>query len=267
MYDAFLMSRAGATEALILRASRFGDYHKQLELLSPELGLLKAVAYGACKGKSRLVGTSDPYSSSRLQLYRNPVKNQYKVSDIDVIESYEGIRIELHRTYAAALVSEVMIAAYAGGGPDYSYPYGLLRRILKLISGADREICRRAVFQFLVRFLAHAGFLGYGDECARCGTLFRRDETATVSLKDEGLCCSSCSGHEDPPVSPGMRRYISSALEQPLSRAMEIGPDVELSRGLVRMLSAVLDSTLQRKVRSFDVFFSFDIYSSTGVQQ
>ncbi len=266
MYDALLMSRAGATEALILRASRFGDYHKQLELLSPELGLLKAVAYGACKGKSRLVGTSDPYSSARIQLYRNPVKNQYKVSDIDVLESYEGIRAELYRSYAAALTAEVMIAAFAGGGPDYSYPYGLLRSTLRLLNRSDNDGCRRAVFQFLIRFLAHSGFLGYGDECARCGTLFRRDETTSVSLKDEGFCCSGCSDPNDPLVSPGMRRYMDRALELPLSRAIEIVPDGELSRGLVQMLSAVLDSTLQRKVRSFNAYFSFDLYSSAGVQ-
>ena len=256
MYDAHLMSRAGATEALILRASRFGDYHKQLELLSPDLGLLKAVAFGAFKGKSRLVGTSDPYSCARLQLYRNPVKNQYKVSDIDVLESFEGIRMELYRTYAAALVSEVTIAAYAGGGPDYSYTYGLLRRTLGLISNSNEETCRRGIFQYLLRFLAHSGFLGFSDQCARCGRDFQPAENTFLSLQDEGLCCTACSGRNDPEVSPGMRRYMGSALEFPLSRALEIGLDTGLTRGMIRILASVLDSTFQRPVRSFNVYFN-----------
>ena len=163
------MSRASVTEALILRASRVGEYHKQLLLLTPDTGLVKALAFGAFKGKSRLVSASDPYSHARIHLYRNPVRDLLKITDIEVIHTYEGLRNDLERSYAAALLAELVAASYGGGGPDYRYPFGLLRRCLMVLETGDARAGRRTVFQFLLRFLLHAGFLGSPGECGRCG--------------------------------------------------------------------------------------------------
>ena len=48
------MDRNYTTEAVVLKTRRFGDFHKSVTILSPERGIINAVAHGAYKGKSRL---------------------------------------------------------------------------------------------------------------------------------------------------------------------------------------------------------------------
>lgn len=246
------MSRATLTDALILRASRIGEYHKQLLLLCPESGLVRATAFGAYKGKSRLVSTSDPYSYARLHLYRNPVRDQIKVSDIEILTSFEGLRNDLARSYAAALVAEVTIASYAGGGPDYSFPFGLLRRVLSRMDAADPELTERLVFQYLLRYLLHAGFFHIEMECASCAG----KAPAFFDRRSSEFLCHDCAPDGSREVSPGLLRYLGSTVEMPLSRALEIGLDRRVRAGLITVLADLLDETMQREVRSFGVYFT-----------
>lgn len=249
------MSRASVTEALILRASRVGEYHKQLLLLTPDTGLVKALAFGAFKGKSRLVSASDPYSHARVHLYRNPVRDLLKVSDIEVIHTYEGLRSDLERSYAAALLAEVVTASYAGGGPDYRYPFGLLRRTLSFLESRDGKEGRRGVFQFLLRFLLHAGFLMAPAECSRCGTGFGTLDEVFFDSRDGELICTACATGDALPVSAGVRRYMEGAMKFPLSRALEIGIDATLEGGLVDLLRELLQGTLNLQLKSFENYF------------
>ncbi|WP_319562263.1 DNA repair protein RecO [Marispirochaeta sp.] len=253
------MSRTSVTEALILRASRVGEYHKQLLLLTPDAGLVKALAFGAFKGKSRLVSASDPYSHARVHLYRNPVRDLFKVSDIEVIHTYEGLRNDLERSYAAALLSEVLASSYAGGGPDYRYPFGLLRRTLWYLETGDRREGRRGVFQFLLRFLLHSGFLGAPGECGRCGTGFGPFDEVLFDSRDGELICTACSVEGALPVSAGVRRYMEGAMKFPLSQALEIGIDDSLEQGLVDLLRELLQGTLNLQLKSFEIYFGIPV--------
>jgi len=246
------MSRATLTDALILRASRIGEYHKQLLLLCPESGLVRATAFGAYKGKSRLVSTSDPYSYARLNLYRNPVRDQIKVTDIEILEAYEGLRSDLARSYAASLVSEVTIASYAGGGPDYNFPFGLLRRVFSLMDESDVEATERLVFQYLLRYLLHAGFFHLEQECASCAG----EKTSFFDRRGGEFLCHACAPEGSLPVSPGLLRYLRDASELPLSRALGIGLDRRVRSSLISVLAELLDETMQREVRSFGAYFA-----------
>jgi DNA repair protein RecO (recombination protein O) len=250
------MSRASQTEALILRASRMGEYHKQLLLLTPDSGVVKAVAFGAFKGKSRLVSASDPYSYARLHLYRNPIRDQFKITDIEVLQSFEGLRSNLGRSFAAVLLTELTTASYAGGGPDYRYPFGLLKRSLGLLAQADTEQCERIVFQYLLRFLTFAGFLHPCEECGQCGRRIERSEEVFFSLREADLVCGGCADDGSLGLSPGVRRYIDSALTLPLSRALGIGLDLRARSALIRLLRELLGTTMQTPLRSFEAYFS-----------
>ena len=250
------MSRASLTEALILRASRFGEYHKQLELLSPETGVVKAAAFGACKGKSRLVSVSDPYSHVRLHLYRNPLRDLVKITDIEVLHNYEGLRSDLTRSYAAALLAELTLVSYAGGGPDYRYPFGLLKRSLMHLEGAGEELVERIVFQYLLRFLMHAGFIHAPAECGHCGRPHAEGVGLFLDSREAEFLCGECADSDATPLSAGLRRYIEGAQTLPLSRALEIGLDRKLTSALIRLLRQLLAATLPNPLRSFETCFA-----------
>ncbi len=48
------MYRSISTQAIVIRRERSGEFHKNLTLLTSDLGLINATAYGAYKMHSRL---------------------------------------------------------------------------------------------------------------------------------------------------------------------------------------------------------------------
>ena len=89
------MNRNLRTESIILRTRRIGELHKGLTCLTRSCGIIDVIAYGAGKGKSKLSGMVDPFSLLYMYLYYDPVKDSYKVSDIEQRAIFPGIRSEL----------------------------------------------------------------------------------------------------------------------------------------------------------------------------
>jgi len=75
------MYRSISTQAIVIRRERLGEFHKSLTLLTSDLGLITATAYGAYKMHSHLRVGSEPFTWSSTVLYHNPVKKSYKVTD------------------------------------------------------------------------------------------------------------------------------------------------------------------------------------------
>ena len=56
------MYRSISTHAIVIRRERSGEFHKSLSLLTTDLGLINAIAYGAYKMNSGLRMGSEPFT-------------------------------------------------------------------------------------------------------------------------------------------------------------------------------------------------------------
>ena len=104
--------RTVSTSAIVIRRERMGESHKDLVLLTADLGLVRATAYGAWKMHSTLRTGSEPFAHSLARLYHDPVRNTYKVTDLEVRESFDGLRADLGRIEAASLWAEVVLEVH-----------------------------------------------------------------------------------------------------------------------------------------------------------
>ncbi|MDA3939799.1 MAG: recombination protein O N-terminal domain-containing protein [Spirochaetia bacterium] len=102
------MNRNIKTDSIILRSRRIGELHKGLSCLTRSHGIIDAIAYGAGKGKSKLAGLVDPFSLLYLYLYFDPVKDNYKISDIEQRTIFPNIRLELGKFYIASFWAELI---------------------------------------------------------------------------------------------------------------------------------------------------------------
>ena len=92
------MERNIKTQAVVLSVRRFGDLHKAVTLLSPDLGLLDAIIFGGRKGKKTALAPL--FSISEMQLYHNPVRNEHSV--VEAVSSFVPMNIteDLACTYS-----------------------------------------------------------------------------------------------------------------------------------------------------------------------
>ncbi len=240
------VSRYFTADALILRVTRFGEYHKRLWLLTVELGIIDAVAYGAFKSKSKLAGVCDPFGRITAHLYFEPVKKNYKLTDAEPTSLYPEIRNDVRRYYAASLLCEIVLATYAGGD-EHRRLHKVLHTAFALLEHADEETCDYLVIQSLYRFL---GVIGYPPElsvCSLCGRHVEKKEHLYVSHGGV-VTCGSCKSPESSLLSAGARGYLvhteNMTLEKGVAVTLEETSRRGAKRSLIRIVQGVVETPL-----------------------
>ena len=98
-------------QGIVLRGYPFGEADRVVVLLSPNHGMVRAVAKGIRKTKSRFGGRLEPFNQVDLVLYEG--RNLDTVTQVTPIEVYPHLREDLEKlavagamTEAAALVAQ-----------------------------------------------------------------------------------------------------------------------------------------------------------------
>lgn len=242
------MTRNTRFEAVILKARRFGEIHKSVTMISPEEGLVSAVAYGAHSHKGRLRGLVSPFHRGICYLYTNPVKDQHKVTDFDVRDYYSGIRESIDRFYAASLWAEVLLKSYAGGGEGEPVYRLFLEAMSVLEATPHRTAVRRTTAQFLWRYFGLIGSRPEADRCVSCGREIGAAEDRWYGPFATGLACAGCAGEASRRLAPGAVRYITDTESKSLAGAVEVGLGetaiAQLSGFLFSLAEGILEDRL-----------------------
>lgn len=231
----------------MLRKTRVGEIHKSLTLFSRQRGLIHAIAHGAFKIKSRLRMTSEPFQVVRAYLYHDPVRDQYKITDMESLAALDGIRKSVQRYYAASLWAEVVIRSY-GGGDSFPLLYDLLADALRLLAAAPDRLVPLLSIQVLLRFL---DLLGQRPDVVHCGLCASELDTragAYLSADEQMLVCSQCARPTALHLPAGALRYLQSTLQMPLEAALRIVLEERSLKALKEtayfLVQAVLETNL-----------------------
>jgi DNA repair protein RecO (recombination protein O) len=241
------MFRSSVTEALVLKKTRVGEIHKALTMLCRDRGLISAMAYGAFKIKSRLRTTSEPFHQVRVYLYHDPVRDQYKITDMESLAALEGIRASVQRFYAASLWAEVAIRSY-GAGENFTDLYHLLVEALLLLEHSSVRQVLLLNCQVLLRFLAILGQRPDLHHCGTCSAELNDSAGAYLSREEHTLVCSRCTRPTALHLPPGALRYLQMTLKMPLEAALRIGLEEQALQDLKAssyfLVQAVLETNL-----------------------
>jgi DNA repair protein RecO (recombination protein O) len=246
------MQRSSQTPAIVLRKARVGEIHKSLTLLTPGRGLLLAMAYGALKFGSRLATASEPFHLLKAWLYHDPVRDQYKLTDVESLEPHDELRRSVAKFYTASLWAETCLKSY-GGGQESAALFDLLAEALRLLDRAPAGREPTLSVQFLARFLAVSGHRLELAECGRCGLAFETQATVFVSREEGSLVCSACRGDGSYlSLPPGARRYLSVTASMPLEQAAAVGLEQGSLAALRAALYLLVQASLEAPLKSLD---------------
>ncbi len=111
--------RSYTVDAIVVRANDFGEADRLITLLTPFRGLVRAVARGARKPKSRIGGNVDLLRHVRVSL--NHGRSLDSVSQVETQNGFRSIRADLART---------SIGLYLAGGSYECDDREVARRVL-----------------------------------------------------------------------------------------------------------------------------------------
>ena len=245
--------RHSATQAIVLQSRAIGEIHKSVTLLTPGHGLISAIAHGAKKMGSRLRSTTEAFCLSRAYLYLDPVRKSYKITDMEGIRLYGGIRQQLGRFYSASLWAEVLIKSFAGGDQTEA-SFELLRRCLDSCDTASDSEVGLLTSQFLWRYLRFTGFALELASCSDCGRSLASDEPFILSSETDACVCARCAARagETTRLPAGARRYLLTTERMPVDQALRVGMSQDVESALNSFLYQHVEKILDVKLNALD---------------
>lgn len=240
------MERNISIEGIVLTNRRWGELHRKITLLSPELGVFDAVAYGARKGK--LAGGIEPCTIGTFYLYHNRARSEYSLKDVQPIGSTGSLREDIVRLYIAHAMVEMALRMHGG---DYGVLYRIMGSFLVLLQ--EQSIDPRLVLiQFIWKFIGIMGLQPDLRSCPICFTSYDESEILSFNTGLHTACCAQCGDVDtegfELAMGPGARRYLllTKGLEESDSVSIELSETATLRmiRYLMRYVTNILGQPL-----------------------
>lgn len=238
------MQRTSSTDALILRTNRIGEIHRGVVMLTPDDGLIRAIAHGAGSARGKLRGATVPFCLGRAYLYTNPVSRSTKVTDMDAVEFFTGIRGNLKKYYTASLWAELVLKTFANGGAAAEL-FDLMRDALTELDRRPSPDADNVSIQFLWRFLRLAGSGPDLEHCACSGETLDPRAPAWYSRTEDGFCAEGLAHDQSIQWSPGIRAFFRHANALSLQDALKVAPPAGSVTTMKRVLYVIVQDLVE----------------------
>ncbi|MBC6481245.1 MAG: DNA repair protein RecO [Hormoscilla sp. GM7CHS1pb] len=148
------MSRTYKATGINLKGMPLGEYDRLLTILTPEFGVIRAVAPGARKHKSQFAGRSGLFVVNQLLIAQG--RNLDKITQAQTLESYPGLSANLTKLTASQYLAELVLLQALSGQPQEEL-YELLSEHLRRLENAPLHTVMAHLTQAVFHLLAIAG--------------------------------------------------------------------------------------------------------------
>jgi len=190
------------TRAITANAINYGESDLVVTLVTEAEGVAKALAKGAAKSLKRFSGCFEPFTGIEVSYRPGRGESLGRISSADVLSVRDGIRTDLGRIRAGAVMLE-LASRITVPPDDYARAYGLLDSALDELAVSSDPAALLAGYWIL--YMAVAGYPVTHEVCVCCG----RDMAGTVHYPGgEGCVCGGCDAGRHPEFNRGLTGFI-----------------------------------------------------------
>jgi DNA repair protein RecO (recombination protein O) len=200
------------TESLILKTYDLADADKIVLFLAREEGIVRGVAKGAKRLKSRFGSGLEPFTVVRLTYFQKEVLELVSIQKTELISSYFASASDPEFLQKFSYLADILIESSPPHDPNETL-YRMVRACLDAAVNDPDGLFAIGLY-FEVWLLRLSGYLPDWRGCAGCGRTFERDDAAFLG-NGHRLVCSGCtrSAHAAT-VEPSDRFLVDAALRQ-----------------------------------------------------
>ena len=181
------------TEAINLKSYNLNDADKIVVMYSRDNGLIKGVAKGIKKPKSKLGARMDLLVANSLQLLKG--RSMDTILQAQTVNNFKKTREDIDKLMYSSYISELVVNFGEGTEAISKDIYELLYKALNRISLVEsKKDALIAVIKFQLKLLLFMGFCVELDTCLCCREQVL-DEEMYFSSKMGGILCKECN-HE-----------------------------------------------------------------------
>jgi len=211
------------TDAINLKSYNLNDADKIILMYSKENGLIKGVAKGIKRPKSKLGARMDLLAANTLQLLKG--RSMDTIIQAQTLNNFKKSREDIDKIIYSSYVSELVVNFGEGSENASKEIYELLYKALSRIADSEnKKDALIAVIKFQLKILLIMGFCVELDTCLCCGERVL-DEEMYFSSKMGGIICKDCN--EPLGVSLKMHNKIRDFLQAMLQFDFEYVSDYD----------------------------------------
>lgn len=179
------------TDAINLKSYNLKDSDKIVVMYSKELGLIRGVAKGVKKPKSRLGARMDSLVANKVMLYKG--KNLDTICQAEALNTFKDSRQDYDKLMYSSYISEIISIFGVEDDPSSKEVYDLFYKTLDRISNADsKKEVMIAVIKFQLKMMLIVGFGLEFDTCLCCREEIL-NEDMYFSIQMGGVVCEECN--------------------------------------------------------------------------
>jgi DNA repair protein RecO (recombination protein O) len=238
------------TESLILKTYALAEADKIVVFLTQKHGLVRGVAKGAKRLKSRFGGSLEPFSVVNLSFYQKEERELVSVSQIELVKSYFAAASEPRFLQKFAYLAD-LLTEFAPPHEPNERIYRMTRVCLETAS-ARPEALEIMTLYFEIWLLRLGGYLPDWQRCDNCRRPFGEGEATSLQANFH-LLCSACRA-------PGRAaNALSGASRNLYAAAQTLGPEKFIQTALGKIeyvgetseiLKRMIANILGREIKS-----------------
>lgn len=199
------------TEAIILRTYNLAEADKIVLCLTRDFGVVRAVARGARRLKSRFGAGLEPFTIVALAYYEKEGRELVTLRHAEILKSFFGLARSAEIVSALAYVGELVIEFAPPNEPNEKV-FRMVRAILLALEQAPAETSA-LIRYFEVWILKLSGFFPDLYRCADCGRKF--DGSSIFFSGEFRPRCAECSLGSGIVVAEKGKKLLRSAQKLP----------------------------------------------------
>jgi DNA repair protein RecO (recombination protein O) len=178
------------TEAIVLHTHKLADADKIVVSLTEKSGLVRGVARGARRLKSRFGASLEPFTLINLTFFEKETRELVTIKSAEIVKSYFGAAGDAETVAALEQLVE-LVREFA---PPHQADERLFRMLRACIEALAGGVDHGPVFTYCELWVLRlTGFLPDMRVCGGCGRRLRDPETCEIYVTQEGvLWCAAC---------------------------------------------------------------------------
>lgn len=185
------------TPAIVLKATDFGESDRIVQFFTRDFGRVRGVAKGAKRSLRRFVGSLEFLAYVDLRFFEKKTAELVRVETATLREQFPGIRADLEKLAAAALLVEIVACATGEHAPHRPLFDTLLRGLALVDRLEPWDVVGPGVSRLLeTRLLSLLGFEPELTACVGCRKPVDDIPRPAFSIARGGVLCTGCAAAE-----------------------------------------------------------------------
>lgn len=197
------------TEGLILKSYSLAEADKIVVLLTQNEGLVRGVAKGAKRLKSRFGGSLEPFSIVQITFFQKEERELVSISQIELVKSFFDNAADPNFLQKISYLTELIV----NFAPPHD-PNEKLYRMAKICietAAAESENLDAVALYFELWILRLGGYLPDWNRCVNCKTEFEKEENAGLQINFHLICRRCQKSKSNWTVSASERKIFTAA--------------------------------------------------------